>query len=429
MAAGALLTVVAGSGSAFGVEAEGKAAAERVLATMSSALGSSPEIALRRAQVGTEAAEALSATGAGTPSLSWQREGIGSGFDRRPNAADYFRVTLPVNYPWQVGSHRDLRAATERLLQSGELSSRLEVATLAARRWLDLAASAELEELAGRRVDRLERAVKTQTRRYELGEISGFERTQLERALARERAALRRSEVLRHTAEQELAAVAPDGFAPPVGGDLTRLAGRQVSPLPSDSGLEVRRDEAPVLQLAAIRGELAGAEARSQRWSAWGRPELELEWERIPDLGAEGGYDAAGFRIAFPLPLGRQGKQSRLAAELRAEAAVARQDRLERQLAARLDSAIGAAEGAAAALELLEVTDEGLPTTEHSLAEQFRLGAVSYVVYLDGLSRLDEVRRALIETRLALLSARLELALLLGGDAYFPMPDLEGEGS
>lgn len=405
------------------------AAADRVLATMRSAVEGSPESRLRTASLGAEAAASRSMLGAGAPTLSWQREGIGSGFSRKPNSADYLRVSLPFNLPWQGGSREDVWEATERLLESGEASSRLEVATLAARRWLDLAAQSEIAALAGRRVERLERAVATQTRRYELGEISGFERTQLELELARARAASRQAEASWYAAEKQVSAIVAGHFPLPVEGDLTRLAAGTETAAVEGAKPEHLLAEAPALELAEIRSEVATVEVKSERRRVWGRPELELEWERIPDLGPESGYDAAGFRIGVPLPFGKAGRQRLLETELRAAAASAERDVLRRELSARVSSAIEAARGAEAALESLESTAGRLPTTEHSLAEQFRLGAVSYVVYLDGLARLDEVRRALIETNHSLLTARLDLARLLGSDAYFPIPDLKEEGS
>lgn len=426
----AILLAALSVGHAFGSPDGGDPSpvAGKVLATMRSAVEGSPEMVLRTSRLGAEAAEIRSTTGAGAPTLAWQREGIGSGFDRRPNSADYFRVSLPFNLPWQRGANRSLEESTGRLLETGTLSSRLEVATLAARLWLDLAAEAELAELAEARVGRLEKAVATQTRRYELGEISGFERTQLELELALERAALRQSETRRRAAEQRVVAVAQGGFPLPEGGDLMRLVEATTAALPGDVALETGVAESLRLRLAEIRSEITGTEARTQRHSAWGRPELELEWERIPDLGLEGGYDAAGIHVVFPLPFGRQGHQKILATEQRAAAAGAERDRLRRELSSRSSAALASARGAEAALESLKATAERVPATEHSLAEQFRLGAISYVVYLDGLSRLDEVRQGMIETRYTLLTARLELARLFGTDTYFPLPGLDGEG-
>ena len=51
------------------------------------------------------------------------------------------------------------------------------------------------------------------------------------------------------------------------------------------------------------------------------------------------------------------------------------------------------------------------------------LHLIGGLIELDGLSRVDDVRRALIETRYSLLSARLELTRLLGTDTWFPLPE------
>lgn len=404
-------------------------ATEKILATMRSAVDRSPEMAWRSARLGAEVAEARSHGGAGAPTLSWQREGIGGGLERRPNAADYLRVNVPFDPPWRRSAGKDLREATERLLEAGVAASRLEVAAVAGRRWLDLAAETEMAELAGRRTARVEKALATQTRRYELGEISGSERTQLELQLARERTLLQQSEIRRLTAEQQLLALTSGSVPMPVSGDLGRLVDSTTSAGQGGASPEAALDEVPFLLLAAARGDVAVADGKNQRRRAWGQPEVELEWARIPDLGPLQGFDAAGIRIVFPLPLGGQGRQKILATESRAAASAAERESLHRQLAARLHAALQTADAAEAALESLQATADQISFSEHSLAEQFRLGAVSYLVYLDGLSRLDEVRRGLIETRYTLLAARLELAQLLGADSFFPLPQLHMEGS
>ena len=410
-------------------DADVTAVTEKVLATMRAAVESSPEIALRASRLGAEVAEIRSSAGAGAPTLSWQREGIGAGFDQRPNAVDHLRVNLPFNPPWRRGASRRLQEATGRLLETGSASSYLEVEALAGQHWLDLAAETEMAVLAETRVERLHKALATQTRRYELGEISGSERRQLELELARDRVALRQAQIRRLTAEQKVTAFTPSGFPLPVGGDLSRLVEHTASPVPGDHALEAVLAEVPFLRLAEIRREVADAEAGTQRHSAWGRPEVELEWARIPDLGPVEGFSGAGVRVSFPLPLGKQGREKILATQQRAQAAAAERERLHRQLLARLNAATETAQAAEAALESLRATADQSAASEHSLAEQFRLGAISYLVYLDGLSRLDEVRRGMIETRYTLLAARLELAQLLGTDTYFPMPSLARGGS
>jgi outer membrane protein TolC len=98
-------------------------------------------------------------------------------------------------------------------------------------------------------------------------------------------------------------------------------------------------------------------------------------------------------------------------------------------LKARFEAALATARGAEAALQELGPTLAEVGATGLSLSEQFRLGAISYLVYLDGFSRLDQVLQEAIDARHALLLARLELAGITGTDVFFPLPALKGEGA
>ena len=71
---------------------------------------------------------------------------------------------------------------------------------------------------------------------------------------------------------------------------------------------------------------------------------------------------------------------------------------------------------------------ENAASTERALAEQFRLGAISYLVYIDGLGRLDDVRLDAVEARWRLLAARLELAAMLADPACLPVPAVAQKG-
>jgi outer membrane protein TolC len=244
-----MLLIALGAATAGGSEGGAAAtASEKVLATMRAAIERSPETALRVAELEAEVARIRSTAGAGAPTLSWQREGIGPGLDQRANAADYLRLNLPFNPPWRLETGKELQQSTARLLRVGGISGRLEVAALAARRWLDLAAETEMAALAEGRVGRLDRTLAIQTRRYELGEISGSERAQLELELARDRDLLRQSENRRFAAEQQLEALAPGGFPLPATGDLARLVEQTAAAGPDAGSLEVMLGEAPVVR-------------------------------------------------------------------------------------------------------------------------------------------------------------------------------------
>ena len=397
----------------------------KVKATMESALRSAPELAARQARLAESLALVWSETGAGSPILTWQSEGIGGGFERNLNATDYLRLSKPFNQPWRVGTARSLKDASERSLESGTEATNLEIAALAGRRWLDLAAATELLQLAEVRLDRLQRALAIQTRRFELGEISGSERRQVALQHAREASALSQTQRWRFSMMRELEVLAPGGFPEPSPRDLEALVAATTQDDNSPQSELVL--QSPVARYSESLAEVAALEADLQGGVAWGRPELEVEWERVPDLGIVEGFDSFGFRIGFPLPVGRQGRQRILAAERKAEAAEAELRLTQQRLRARYRAALESARSAEASLAALRPSLAEVEFTERSLTEQFRLGAISYLVYLDGFSRLDEVVQRAIETRHALLLARLELAEVSGSDAYFPLPVIESE--
>ena len=76
-------------------------------------------------------------------------------------------------------------------------------------------------------------------------------------------------------------------------------------------------------------------------------------------------------------------------------------------------------------LERLGEIESELPAVEHSISERYRLGALAYLEYIDGLARLDEGRLQAIEARTEVLQSRLALALLTGDRSFFPLPDLD----
>lgn len=413
-------------GWASDVETSNAEAADKVRATMQAALVDAPLSAVQLSRLAAEIADLRSGTGSGAPVLTWQSEGIGGGFSRNLNANNNLRLSKPFNRPWQLGTIRDLQEASERWLETGQRVTTLEVAGLAGRGWLDLAAATARGRLAQVRVDRLTRALVIQQKRFDLGEISGSERRQVELEHARETATLQQVEASRLAVQRELEVLAPGGFPSPAADDLEALVEATDSPGAAlDLDLLV---EGPALQFVSSRADVAQLEAARQRGAAWGLPEIELEWKRVPDLGVVEGFDSFGFRLAIPLPVGKQGHQRIAASEQSAYAAAAEHDLMQQRLEARFQGAVERAKGAAAALEALEPSIAEAASIERSLSEQFRLGAISYLVYLDGFSRLDEVIRGAIEARHLLLVARLELAEISGSETFFPLPEPQNGG-
>ena len=114
-------------------------------------------------------------------------------------------------------------------------------------------------------------------------------------------------------------------------------------------------------------------------------------------------------------------------ARARLRVAEADEQRARRDLVARIRSAVERARAAEESLEALETVERDLERVERSVRERYRLGAVAYLEYIDGLRRLDEVRTLAIEARLDRLRARLALASMTGDLTWFPLPEPDPE--
>jgi outer membrane protein TolC len=120
----------------------------------------------------------------------------------------------------------------------------------------------------------------------------------------------------------------------------------------------------------------------------------------------------------------RSGWERRKESRANLAAAEAWERLVKTELVAQVRIASATATAAEERLQGMENLRAGLPDTERSLTKQFRLGTISYLVYFDALSRLDEIVLQYIDARQALLEARLELAVLLCDPSLFPLPEL-----
>jgi len=390
----------------------------KIVETMELASRSSPGSRAAEARLGAEIAALGAEAAPGGPSFTWQREGIDESFDWQPNGVDHFVFTKPFN--WR-GQHRRARELSREVgdFRGGQLAAgRLELASRAGQRWLELAASTERLELARGRLERLDGALVLERRRFELGEVAGTDLAQLELERAREASKLRTLEESYWARFQELKATAGSEFPAPIPGELEILAA-STERADDDSGAELG---GVLLDAARGRAALAERQAELAGATAWGRPEAGVEWQRVPSTDGVSGFDALALELTVPLPIGKAGRARQARAELEAEAARAEAEMRRLELEARVRAGRAAERAAAINLEELAPVLERLPRTEHSLSEQFRLGAISYLVLIDGLGRLDDVRLEAIDARRRLLAARLELAVSLSDPSYFPLP-------
>jgi len=417
------LAVVLTVGSSTGSAAEPGAASEdvvaRLVAAQRLALSEFPGLDAERAGLTAESAAFRREAAAGPPFLEWQSEGMG-GSRREANAADYLRVGVPFNFPGQTGKARTLVKTTESWVVAARDVATLNTAAEVSRRWLDVAAAVELEALSSARLERLDDALNLQEARFQLGEIAGTEVRQLnlEHVSESSRLASIKAEVA--MAEAALREICGRDWGMIRRGDLAALTA--VSRTPDALGLSIEAlTDGPLLRRAAGNAERERSASDLVSATAWGRAEIEAEWERIPAIDGLPGFDAWGFRLTVPLPLGAAGHRQREMARARADAADASLDAARREVRRSAEQALAVATSASDQLRALEPALDSLPVAEHSLAEQFRLGAISYLAYIDGLSRFDRIVEETIDARKTLLRARLDLAVLLGDPSIFPL--------
>ncbi len=415
---GPLLVVLA----AASADAE-QNALERLQAAITSAWQAAPQIVARGAALDGEAAMHRADAAPGSPSLEWQREGIGPSFSHRSNAQTSVRLAAPFVPPWEWADKGELDRGLISFVDSGTQAAHQEIAAQVARNWLELAATLDELEVARGRLDRLTQAVALQTHRRDFGEVAGLDVVQLDLERLHEAGRVHRLEAAATSASARLAELTGPDPPTPAPGDLAALVGLP-STLPAGEELEAMVAAGPLGRAATSSALVQGARADLVSKAAWGRPEAEAEWEHFPSLEGLPGYDAVGLRLNWPLPIGGAGRER--AASVRAEASAAEASAAAtlRELESRVHAAVATARGAGSVLDEARPVMEKLSQTEHSLSEQFRLGAISYLVYIDGLSRLDDVRTQVIGARLELLGARVELATMLGSSDVFPLPEV-----
>lgn len=396
-------------------------AAARLRTTMQAAVEQAPGRTIVEARFAALAAGYAAQAAPGAPAVELQREGFKGLFGDHLNSIWYLRARTPFNAPWQSSPRGALDDQVEAWRAPERRARALERAETAAARWLELAAERERLVLLRARVARMDRALEIQQRRLDVGEASGSEVTQLRLERLVDLAQLREAESRAVALAGAIRALIGIDFPEPRSGDLEALL-TEGGELPGEAEIS-----AAVATTAAVRAALARATAES-RWgdllaaTVYGRPELSLQYERVPELQGAPAINSWGFMISVPLPLGRA--RSARVEEARSTARVleAESRALELELRRQLQEAVAAAAAATDVLSDFSSSIDRAAEIERSLADQFRLGAISYLVYIDGLTRLDEVLLQATASRLSLLSARLRVAALLDDASIFPLP-------
>jgi outer membrane protein TolC len=384
---------------------------------------SSPSLRALEAGLEAEQASAQLLANPGSPYATLDFEGIEGSLDRAPNAGNYLRFGLPFNGPGQGRRSRSLVEGTRLYAASAARVAALELGARAAADWLDLAAAGDRLAVRRAQLGRLEKAVALQRRRVELGELAGAALVPLELERVRQVSLVQELEAQRSFLEAAIEELTGGPFPPPAPGDLVLLRA-EIGPFVWDEVvLDGRLSASPYVERSGHeveRTRLAGEQGKA---IVRGRPTLELSWENFPPLEGLESYNSLGFALNVPLPLGKLEKRQQAEAEARVRQSEAEAEALQREIRARVRRWARTAEAASRSLEATESLEAELPLIDHSLDEQFRLGAIDYLVYLDGLARLDEIRIRSIDARVGELRARLALAGLLSDPALFPLPD------
>jgi outer membrane protein TolC len=390
---------------------------QRVESVQLAAVASSPALQARLHAAAFRGAEARSEAAAMNPYVEWQSEGLGS--DRTLNAQDSLRLGTPFNFFGQMGPARDLARTSEESVAVLRRNAVRATAVEAVVRWLDLAAAIERLEVRKARLERLDIALALLEARHQLGEVAGTEVAQLDLEHTDASLLVAETEAEVEVLRQGVAELCGPSYPAPQSGDLEAIAGLSRTPASSEIREQALAAGVP-MQNAETEANIEEARARMAAAVAWGRPLIEAEWERFPDIGPIPGYDAWGFRIAVPLPVGSVGARQRAAARERAAAAAASRQTAARETQSRAEAALAVAEGAQSRLATVASSVRSLPGIEESLFAQFRLGVLTYLEYVYGTVRHDELLLTTIDARIDLLSARLQLSYLLDDPSIFP---------
>ena len=276
---------------------------------------------------------------------------------------------------------------------------------------------------------RVERALTLFEARYRLGEVAGTEVRQLEAQQADDRIALTEIQ-LRVSAKSEklfLPFSASSRVNPPTTGSLTELSlwlsGTRNSRDRSDQPAGLSKPRRIRCTQPSSTSDLATPRTRRRQpanrasWSSWKEfHSLNNTVERRSVRRSRSHYRYLSA-AASPKRQGcGEGTRRSLA---RSRTLTSQSSRLNRDLDSLAPGRTLSSRPRAVSARL--PWSRGMAETEYSLNEQFRLGAISYLVFLDGVARLDDVRLRHIELQRLHVQSRIELGQLTGDSRYFPL--------
>ncbi|WP_300396201.1 TolC family protein [Henriciella sp.] len=371
-----------------------------------------PEVMLSALEARAASADADQAGQPLNPSISLETENFaGTG---QLQGFDAYETTLALEQTFRLGGKRRLAerlGQAEAALASAECEAqRLKAATLAGELFLDLQASIEMAEVADASADLAEELESVVQRRVDAGAASPPELTRARTDLVVLRAA---ADAARGEVEANALALASLWGSAEV--DFV-LPDRGVNSLAmQDTTSEVSGGPHPRVVAATAEEAARSAGIDRARAEAWPDVKVSAGVRRFEDTG-----DSAFLAgLSLPLPIFDRNQDATHAARFRAEGAELNTRAVKARL--RAEQASLAAQVRAAKSRLQRLEGEALPLAENayaSAAEGYRVGKFDLTATLDARRSLIETRAAVIDARLALQTQTLRLRALIGAAPF-----------
>ena len=371
-----------------------------------------PEILIAALEARAASADADQAGRRLNPAASLETENFaGTGGLEGFNA---YETTLALEQTFQLGGKRRLseRAArAEAALASAKCNvQRLEAQRLAGELFLDLQAAIEMSAVADASAKLSEEFADIVERRVDAGATAPPE---LSRAKAEAAILQATADTARGEAEARALALASVWGSAEVDFILPKAEASHLAL--SDTEPDSDGAKHPKLQAAQADAEAKVAATDRARAGAWPDITVSAGIRRFEDTG-----DSAFLvGLSLPLPVFDRNQDATRAARFRTEGAELNARAIEARL--RGEQASRAAQIRAAESRLQRLEEEALPFAEDayaSAAEGYRVGKFDLTATLDARRSLIETRAAVIDARLALLTQTLRLRALIGAAPF-----------
>ncbi len=373
---------------------------------------SSPEVLRAGLEARAAFADADQAARPLNPSISFESENFAGSGDFR--AFDAYETTLALEQTFRLGGKRKraARAArAEALRARAECDvQRLDAQTLAGELFLELRATMDMADVAEASAELAEEFETVVAKRVDAGASAPPEL-----ARARAEAASLRAIADRARGEVEAVALALASVwgSSTVDFDLPARA-MVLSGSEAPTAMTAMSDHP---RIGAAEAEVAARQAATEREKAGAWPDLTVS---AGVRRFEGTGDSAFLAgISLPLPVFDQNRDASRAAGIRAESAQVNSQAIEARLRAEQASLVARIRAARLSLDRLETT--ALPLAEEayaSAAEGYRVGKFDLTATLDARRSLIETRAAVIEARLVLETETLRLRALIGAAPF-----------